>query len=189
MLRLCPCAREEASQGVPLPSFNKGEPCTLCMAPIARLPLVVSHLEKVKACETLQRSSALPLQRQAHGFGSFHTPILENVSSIRALLSVLEVCKAESSGFVSRTLLHRSQVDGPMSPNCALGLLSILEAVKSILLACSVIFIRLPAVCEWRPPFCWPAELDRQRARGATLAVESPLLWDESELEDLLQGG
>jgi len=31
-------------------------------------------------------------------------------------------------------------------------------------------------------------ELDRQRARGATLAVESPLLWDESELEDLLQG-
>ena len=32
-------------------------------------------------------------------------------------------------------------------------------------------------------------ELDRQRARGATLAVDSPLIWNEAGLEDLLQGG
>lgn len=36
----------------------------------------------------------------------------------------------------------------------------------------------------WQP---YIKELDRQRARG-TQAVESPLLWDTAELEELLQG-
>lgn len=48
-----------------------------------------------------------------------------------------------------------------------------------------------------RPSLCLPGavrcsllqELDRQRARGTSLAVDSPLLWEEEELEDLLQGG
>ena len=36
-------------------------------------------------------------------------------------------------------------------------------------------------------PSVWSQVLDRQRGRGVQ-AVESPLLWADAELEDLLQG-
>jgi hypothetical protein len=53
----------------------------------------------------------------------------------------------------------------------------------TLVAACSCVFLQVGKEGFW---YQYIKELDRQRARGVQ-AVESPLLWSDEELGDLLQ--